>query len=132
MREVAAGSRSRATSMSRRSERFAPESHPTSERRGMRVSIGPACAEAPTPTPETDLTRRRLKLTFPEQLIQEPIVYTLGKRFDVVTNIRRADVRETTGWIVMEVSGTEQRLDEARRHLEGLGVRVDDLEAYLE
>ena len=50
----------------------------------------------------------------------------------MVTNIRRADVRETTGWIVMEVSGTEQRLDEARRHLEGLGVRVDDLEAYLE
>jgi ABC-type methionine transport system ATPase subunit len=78
------------------------------------------------------LARRRLKLTFPEQLIQEPIVYTLGKRFDVVTNIRRADVRETTGWIVMEVTGTEQRLDEARRHLEGLGVRVDDLEAYLE
>jgi L-aspartate semialdehyde sulfurtransferase ferredoxin len=78
------------------------------------------------------LTRRRLKLTFPEQLIREPIVYTLGKRFDVVTNIRRADVREDTGWIVMEVTGTEQRLDEARRHLESLGVRVDDLEAYLE
>lgn len=50
----------------------------------------------------------------------------------MVTNIRRADVRETTGWIVMEVTGTEQRLSEARRHLEGLGVRVDDLEAYLE
>lgn len=90
------------------------------------ASIGPPCEEAPA------LTRRRLKLTFPEQLIQEPIVYTLGKRFDVVTNIRRADVRETTGWIVMEVTGTEQRLDEARRHLESLGVRVDDLEAYLE
>ena len=130
MREVAAGSRSRATSMSRRSERFAPESHPTSERRGMRVSIGRPRRGAPRR--RTDLTRRRLKLTFPEQLIQEPIVYTLGKRFDVVTNIRRADVRETTGWIVMEVTGTEQRLDEARRHLEGLGVRVDDLEAYLE
>jgi hypothetical protein len=76
--------------------------------------------------------RQRLKLTFPEQLIKEPVIYTLGKRFDVVTNIRRADVRETTGWVIMEVTGTEQRLDEARRHLEGLGVRVDDLEAYLE
>lgn len=59
-------------------------------------------------------------------------MYTLGKRFDVVTNIRRADVRETTGWIVMEVTGTDQRLEEAQRHLEGLGVRVDDLESYLE
>ena len=65
-------------------------------------------------------------------MIQEPIIYTLAKRFDVVVNIRRADIRETTGWVIMEVKGTEQRLDEARRHLEGLGVRVDDLEAYLE
>lgn len=50
----------------------------------------------------------------------------------MVTNIRRADIRETTGWVIMEVTGTEQRLEEARHHLEGLGVRVDDLEAYLE
>ena len=49
-----------------------------------------------------------------------------------MTNIRRADIRETTGWVLLEVNGTEQRLDEARRHLEGIGVRVDDLEAYLE
>ncbi|MGD9694710.1 MAG: NIL domain-containing protein [Thermoleophilia bacterium] len=78
------------------------------------------------------MKRQKLKLTFPEQLIREPVIYSLGKRFDVVTNIRRADIRETTGWVVMEVTGTEQRIDEARRHLEGLGVRVDDLEAYLE
>jgi hypothetical protein len=50
----------------------------------------------------------------------------------VVTNIRRADIREREGWVILEVPGTEQRLGEARRHLEGLGVRVDDLEAYLE
>lgn len=78
------------------------------------------------------MKRQRLRLTFPEQLIKEPVIYTLSKRFDVVTNIRRADIRETTGWVVMEVTGTEQRLDEARRHLERLGVRVDDLEAYVE
>ncbi len=50
----------------------------------------------------------------------------------MVINIRRADIRETEGWVIMEATGTEQKLDEARRHLEGLGVRVDDLEAYLE
>jgi hypothetical protein len=76
--------------------------------------------------------KQRVKLTFPEPLIQEPIIHTLSKRFDVVTNIRRADVRETTGWVIMEVTGTEQRLDEARRYLEGLGVRVDDVESYVE
>jgi ABC-type methionine transport system ATPase subunit len=92
----------------------------------MRASIGAPRQEA------RPLKRQRLKLTFPEPLIQEPIIYSLAKRFDIVTNIRRADVREATGWVILEVTGTEQRLDEARRHLEGIGVRVDDLEAYLE
>jgi ABC-type methionine transport system ATPase subunit len=76
--------------------------------------------------------KQRVRLTFPEPLIQEPIIHSLGKRFDLVTNIRRADIRETTGWVVMEVTGTEQRLGEARRYLEGLGVRVDDVDAYVE
>ena len=92
----------------------------------MRASIGAHFEEAPP------LTRQKLKLTFPEPLIQEPVIYTLAKRFDVVTNIRRADIRETTGWVIMEVTGTEQRLAEARRHLDSIGVRVDDLDAYLE
>jgi hypothetical protein len=75
---------------------------------------------------------RKIRLTFPEPLIREPIVHTLGTRFGLVTNIRRADVRETTGWVVLEVTGTEERLDEATRYLEDVGVRVDDLETYVE
>ena len=78
------------------------------------------------------MNTRRLKLTFPEPLIQEPIIHTIGKRFEVVTNVRRADIREDTGWVVLELTGTEQHLDEARTHLERIGVRVDDVEAYLE
>ncbi len=75
---------------------------------------------------------RRLKLTFPETLIQEPIIHGVATRFDVVTNIRRADIRENTGWVVLELTGSEQSLDDAQRHLLDLGVRVDDVEAYLE
>lgn len=78
------------------------------------------------------MRRHRLKLTFPEELITEPVIYALGKRFDVVTNIRRAQVRERSGWVLLEMTGTEQRMDEARRHLEGLGVQVEDVEKYLE
>lgn len=73
----------------------------------------------------------RLKLTFPEKLIKEPIIHGLG-RFDVVTNIRRAEIREDTGWVVLELTGTQQRLDEARSHLNRAGVRVDEVDSYLE
>lgn len=75
---------------------------------------------------------RKLKLTFVGDRVTEPIIYTLGKRFDVVTNIRRADIREGTGWVIMEATATDQRLDEALRYLAEVGVRVDDLEQYVE
>lgn len=91
----------------------------------MGASIGPPSHRGPVYT-------RRIKLTFPEALIQEPIIHTIGKRFDLVTNVRRAEIREDTGWVVLELTGREQRLDEALAHLEGIGVRIDDVEAYLE
>lgn len=75
---------------------------------------------------------RKLKLTFVGDRVREPIIHTLGKRYDVVTNIRRADIREGTGWVIMEATATEQRFEEALRYLEEAGVRVDDLEQYVE
>jgi L-aspartate semialdehyde sulfurtransferase ferredoxin len=81
---------------------------------------------------ERPVRTQRVRLTFPEPLIKEPVIHTLGRRFGVVTNIRRADIRETTGWVVMEITGTERGLGDARRYLEGIGVQVDDLEAYVE
>lgn len=50
----------------------------------------------------------------------------------MVTNIRRADIRESTGWVILELTGTDQHLGEARRYLESIGVRVDDVETYVE
>ena len=41
------------------------------------------------------MATRRVKFTFPPQLITEPIIYQMGMEFHVVTNIRRADVRRS-------------------------------------
>lgn len=78
------------------------------------------------------MRRQRLRLTFPEPLITEPVISEVSRRFDLVTNIRRADVRERTGWVVLEFSGEEEGLIAARRHLEDIGVRVDPVESYVE
>jgi hypothetical protein len=40
-------------------------------------------------------------------------------------------VRERTGWVILEISGTQDAVSEAREWLEETGVRVDDLEPYL-
>ena len=39
--------------------------------------------------------KERVRFTFPPELVTRPVIWELARRFNVVTNIRRADVRET-------------------------------------
>ncbi len=71
------------------------------------------------------MASRRLMLTFPPERIQEPVVYKLGRDFNVVTNLRRADVSEGRGWIVLEVEGEDRDIEAGIHWLTELGVRVD-------
>jgi len=67
----------------------------------------------------------RVKLTFPEALVREPILGRMVQEFDVVPNIRRADVGETDGWIICELDGDGATIDRAVAWLRGEGVQVD-------
>jgi len=68
---------------------------------------------------------KRIRLTFPEQLIQEPIIYLLGHEFRVTTNIRMADVDERVGWVILELDGADDEIERAIDWTEAKGVRVD-------
>ena len=67
----------------------------------------------------------RAKFTFPPDLVTQPIIYNLGKKFDVVTNIRRADVTENQGWVILELEGDEEEIKRGLAWVGGNGVRVD-------
>ena len=68
---------------------------------------------------------RRVTLVFPQELIQEPVIFQMAKRFDVVPNIRRARVTETVGEMTLELEAPEESLKEAIRFLEQKGVKVE-------
>ncbi|MBF8286528.1 MAG: FeS-binding protein, partial [Dehalococcoidia bacterium] len=51
------------------------------------------------------MAKQRVKFTFPQEMIKEPVIWRLGRDFDLVTNIRRADVTEDRGWVVLELEG---------------------------
>jgi hypothetical protein len=71
------------------------------------------------------MAKRRVMFTFPPDLIKEPIIYNLGRKFKVVPNIRRADVSENKGWVVLELEGEEQDIEKGLAWVVGKGVRVD-------
>lgn len=74
------------------------------------------------------MAKRAVKLTFPQDLIKEPVTFRMAKQFDVMPNIRRATVTETIGEMVLELEGTEENLEQGIRYLQEQGVQVAAVE----
>ena len=70
----------------------------------------------------------RLFVSFPEELVERPMIYEMIKRFDVVPNIRRANVEVHSGWVILELSGPHDACDAAIEYLEQLGCSVNRME----
>ena len=71
------------------------------------------------------MSTKRVRFTFPSQLIKEPVIYKLGMDFEIVTNIRRADVRDSMGWVVLELEGDDEIIKNGLDWVASTGVRVD-------
>ncbi len=69
---------------------------------------------------------RHLRLTFPENQVTEPVIYHLVTDHHVVPNIRRANIENHFGWMVVEVTGTADALAGAQRYLTSLGIDIAD------
>ena len=70
----------------------------------------------------------RLFVSFPEELVDRPMIYEMVKRFDVVPNIRRANVEAHSGWVILELTGAQEQLDAAIAYLEEVGCTVNTME----
>ena len=71
------------------------------------------------------MVKRRVTFIFSQELVQEPVIYTLSQQFNLVTNIRRADISEEEGWAVVELEGDENDIEQGITWVTSRGVRVD-------
>ncbi len=72
--------------------------------------------------------KQRVKLTFPQHLIKEPVIFTMAKKYDVMPNIQRARVTETVGEMDLELEGTEDNLRKGLESLKRQGIDVELIE----
>ena len=72
--------------------------------------------------------KKRVKLTFPQHLIKEPVIFTMAKNYDVMPNIRRARVTETVGEMVIDLEGSEDNVERGIKSLMDEGVEVEIIE----
>ena len=69
--------------------------------------------------------KQRVKFTFSVDMIKEPVIYRLGHNFEIVTNIRRAEVGDKMGWVLLELDGEETEIERGLDWVSSTGVRVD-------
>ena len=74
------------------------------------------------------MAKLRFHIRYPEDKIPAPILSEIGQEYQVVPSIRRADVRETTGWMDVEFSGEADEIDRAIQGLRQKGCIVDPIE----
>ena len=74
------------------------------------------------------MARARFHLTLSERLADEPVIHTLGNRFELVTNIRRASIEDRTAWVILELDGSEEAIAEAVRWMTEQDVQVERIE----
>ena len=72
--------------------------------------------------------REKVYLTYPPKLLKEPVIYQLGQKFRVVTNIRGANISAEIGLVALELDGAESEVSAALRWLTEIGVRVEPIE----
>ena len=73
------------------------------------------------------MAKQRVRFTFSAEMVREPIIYQLGRDFDIVTNIRRADVRRDVGWVILELEGSDDEIQRGLDWVGNTGVRVDPI-----
>ena len=71
------------------------------------------------------MTKRRVILSYTEETIAEPVIHTISQQFNLVANIRQADLGEDRGWIIVDFEGKKKNIDEGIAWAISKGVRVD-------
>ncbi len=72
--------------------------------------------------------KKRVKLTFPQERIKDPVLFEMAREFNIMPNIRRARVTETFGEIVLELDGEERDLEAGLESVKAKGVQVELVE----
>jgi L-aspartate semialdehyde sulfurtransferase ferredoxin len=70
----------------------------------------------------------RLWLMYPPKQITNPVIWELGHKFPVKTNVRQASVTDEIGIVCLELDGKREDVKAAITWLEKQGIKVEPVE----
>ena len=91
---------------------------------GDEISIVPAIAGGAV----GKTIKKKAYLTFPPKQCKEPLIYLVGHKYKVVTNIRGANISDEIGIVAIEIEGQPQEVEKAMKYFQEKGVKVEPIE----
>jgi ABC-type methionine transport system ATPase subunit len=73
------------------------------------------------------IEKRKIYCTFPKEMVKEPLLYNLGKNFNVIPNIRGASITDEVGLVYLELEGEIAEIEKALDYLRSRKVRLDEV-----
>lgn len=73
------------------------------------------------------MARATVRLTYRGDTRNDPVIYRMGQDYKVVTNIRRADVGNDTGWVELDLDGEQAEIERALEFCRSRGLSVEQL-----
>lgn len=71
---------------------------------------------------------KKIIIRYTPEVVQEPVIYQLVKKYDLVFNILKARIfPRREGVIVLELSGVKENFDRGIRFLKEMGLKVEPL-----
>lgn len=74
------------------------------------------------------MEERHVRLVYPPNLVQVPVISQLIRRHEVTVNILRAQISEQSGWLEAIITGTAEEIQDAFVWLESKGIRIEALD----
>lgn len=71
------------------------------------------------------MVKKQVMFTFPQEQLKEPIIYNLSHEFQIMTNIIRADITDDKGWMILELDGDSEEIEQGIAWVTTRGVRVE-------
>ncbi|MDX8377823.1 MAG: NIL domain-containing protein [Mariprofundales bacterium] len=71
--------------------------------------------------------KQRYYLTYNEDNVTRPIIWELGQKFAIITNIRTGEVKEQMGLVSIELDGDAETIEAAVQWLETQGVHAEPI-----
>ena len=73
------------------------------------------------------MTEQVIRLIYPPNLLDVPVINQLIRRYDLTVNILRAQVTPQEGWVDVQLSGNSAAIEDAMAWLTNQGIEVQRL-----